>query len=101
MSGGIAYVVDEAGDFAHKRCNHGGVDLEPLVEAEDIRTVRTLIERHLQLTGSPRAQRILANWTLALPQFIKVFPREYRRVLEKDARMPDATATIPEPVAHG
>ncbi len=101
MSGGIAYVFDEAGDFAQKRCNHGGVDLEPLVEGEDIRTVRTLIDRHLHLTGSPRAQRILANWTQALPQFIKVFPREYRRVLEKDTRMPDATATIPEPVAHG
>jgi glutamate synthase domain-containing protein 3 len=101
MSGGIAYVFDEAGDFAQKRCNHGGVDLEPLAEDEDIRTVRDLIERHLRLTGSPRAQRILANWQLALPQFIKVFPREYRRVLEKEARIPEAAAHIPEPVAHG
>jgi glutamate synthase domain-containing protein 3 len=60
-----------------------------------------LIERHLQLTGSPRAQRILSNWALTLPQFIKVFPREYRRVLEKDAEISEAAAAVPEPVAHG
>ena len=101
MSGGIAYVFDEAGDFAHKRCNHGGVDLEPLVEAEDIQAVRSLIERHLHLTGSPRAQRILANWQTALAQFIKVFPREYRRVLEKNTKIPAATSAVQEPVAHG
>ena len=81
MSGGRAFVLDDRGDFTVRRCNTASVDLEPLVLAEDIAEVRGLIERHRDLTGSPRAAWILENWEATLPNFIKVFPHEYKRVL--------------------
>ena len=88
MSGGLAYVLDEKGDFAERRCNHAGVDLEP-VPAEDVEPLRALIERHVEYTGSPRGQWALENWEQMLPKFVKVFPHEYKRVL-KAARQPVA-----------
>jgi glutamate synthase domain-containing protein 3 len=81
MSGGLAYVFDERGDFTEKRCNLDSVDLEPLLEPQDAQTVRDLVTRHLELTGSRRAQWILDNWRDAVVRFIKVFPHEYKRVL--------------------
>jgi glutamate synthase domain-containing protein 3 len=81
MSGGVAYVYDDQGDFSTRRCNKASVDLEPLVEAEDIAQVRGLLERHRDLTGSPRAAWVLEHWADAQPNFIKVFPHEYKRVL--------------------
>jgi glutamate synthase domain-containing protein 3 len=81
MSGGIAYVLDEKGDFAEKRCNLAGVDLEPVTDAQDECLLRGLIARHVEATGSPRGKWILENWAGMLPKFIKVFPHEYKRVL--------------------
>ena len=57
------------------------VDLEPLRSDEDVAKVRGLLERHRDLTGSPRAAWILEHWADAQPRFIKVFPHEYKRVL--------------------
>ena len=84
MSGGIAYVYDDQGDFSTRRCNLAAVDLEPLVLGEDVDRVRGLLERHRDLTGSPRAAWILEHWADAQPRFIKVFPHEYKRVLGVD-----------------
>ncbi len=81
MSGGIAYVYDDQGDFSTRRCNKASVDLEPLVESEDIETVRGLLARHRDATGSPRAAWVLEHWADVQPKFIKVFPHEYKRVL--------------------
>ena len=81
MSGGIAYVYDGRGDFAARRCNKASVDLEPLVAEADVERVRALLERHRDLTGSPRAAWVLEHWADAQPRFIKVFPHEYKRVL--------------------
>jgi glutamate synthase domain-containing protein 3 len=81
MSGGIAYVFDERGDFTEERCNLESVDLEPLLDMKDIELVRTLIARHLELTWSPRAKWILDNWHEAASRFIKIFPHEFKRVL--------------------
>jgi glutamate synthase (NADPH/NADH) large chain len=81
MSGGIAYLLDERGDFADKRCNQSTVDLEPVIEDQDVDAVHSLITRHLDLTGSPRARWILANWLSILPRFVKIFPHEFKRVL--------------------
>jgi glutamate synthase domain-containing protein 3 len=105
MSGGVAYVFDERGDFTDKRCNLESVDLEPLLEPDgpqivggrlvelkidssavdkkvgDAKIVRDLVTRHLELTGSPRAAWILDNWSEALSRFIKIFPHEHKRVL--------------------
>ncbi|MGA2852284.1 MAG: glutamate synthase large subunit [Terracidiphilus sp.] len=102
MSGGIAYVFDEEGDFAARRCNPASVDLESLVSDEDVNKVRGLLERHRDLTGSPRAAWILEHWAKAQAQFIKVFPHEYKRVLgvpridpEKEAVYASPTTTSP------
>ena len=85
MSGGIAYVLDVDGDFK-RRCNLGMVDLEPLDQAEDIALVRDLIQRHVEITGSAYAAAILASWIDMQPRFVKVMPRDYKRVLAAEAR---------------
>ncbi len=81
MNGGIAYVFDERGDFAAKRCNLGSVDLEAVLEGPDVQTLRGLIRRHVEATGSARGGWILENFDEFLPRFVKVFPHEYKRVL--------------------
>jgi glutamate synthase domain-containing protein 3 len=80
MTGGIAYVLDRDADFA-LRCNRSEVDLEPVADQKDSDLLYQLIARHSEYTGSPQAKWILENWEATLPQFIKVFPHEYKRVL--------------------
>jgi glutamate synthase (NADPH) large chain len=80
MSGGIAYVLDEKGDFAEKRCNTAAVDLEP-VPAEDIDLLYSIINHHVEATESVRGKWVLENWENMRPKFVKVFPHEYKRVL--------------------
>jgi glutamate synthase (NADPH) large chain len=108
MSGGLAYVFDEHGDFTGQRCNLESVDLEPLMEVQDVQLVRDLIRRHMKFTGSERAKWILENWNEAVSRFIKVFPHEYKRVLGvprvDQAYIPGVTiATLAnaEQVQHG
>jgi glutamate synthase (ferredoxin) len=84
MSGGVAYVLDTARDFS-KRCNLGLVDLEPLDSAEDVELVRDLIERHVQHTRSEYAAHLLSDWAGLQAKFVKVMPRDYRRVLAATA----------------
>jgi glutamate synthase (NADPH/NADH) large chain len=121
MSGGLAYVLDEAGDF-EQRCNLAQVTLErfdgnepaPADMAEVMQKgvpqlknhahrLRALIERHAHYTNSPVAQNILANWEAMLPKFVLVMPTDFRRALtemmEEDAAGTDA-ATARE-AAHG
>jgi glutamate synthase (NADPH/NADH) large chain len=80
MSGGVAYVHDPGGEFP-QRVNREMVDLEPLDE-EDRRAVEALCRRHYELTGSRVAARVLAGLAEELARFVKVMPRDYRRVLE-------------------
>src|SRR5580692_4959115 len=62
MSGGFAYVLDEAGDFAEYRCNKASVDLEQVFDPHDQHVLQTTIHRHFDATGSPRARKVLENW---------------------------------------
>jgi glutamate synthase domain-containing protein 3 len=96
MSGGIAYVLDEDGEFS-KYCNLAMVDLEPvLAESEQAAKVprsiwhkaeldevilKRMIENHVRYTGSSHARKILDQWATYRPRFVKVFPKEYRRAL--------------------
>jgi glutamate synthase (NADPH/NADH) large chain len=110
MSGGVAYVLDETGNF-EDRCNLAMVALEPVPEEDealetlehqggdlethgkvDISTdmtrydalrLRRLIENHLHYTDSDVARNILDNWNDYLPKFVKVMPVDYRRALEE------------------
>ena len=108
MSGGIAYVLDEQGDF-EKRCNMAMVELEPVTAEDDAlealdhqggdletmgrvdvssdmtrfdaSRLQKLISNHVHYTGSTLAQRILDNWDEYLPKFLKIMPVDYRRAL--------------------
>ena len=81
MTGGIAYVLDQSGEFAAASCNRADVDLEPVMETKDVEILHRLITRHAELTNSPQANWILKHWDATLPKFVKVFPHEYKRVL--------------------
>jgi glutamate synthase (NADPH/NADH) large chain len=81
MTGGIAFVLDEGGEFANVLCNKSSVDLEPVADAADTQALLNLISRHVDATGSPRGKWILENWLTMLPKFVKVFPHEFKRVL--------------------
>ena len=80
MSGGIAYVLDEAGDFK-TRCNLSMVDLEALDVEEEIEEVKELLRRHLRYTGSTVAERILGSWQTMEAKFVKVIPKDYKRAM--------------------
>jgi glutamate synthase (ferredoxin) len=81
MSGGVAYILNESGDFAD-RCNKQMVDLETLDDPEEIAELRQMIQTHADLTGSEKAKQVLENWEAMLPKFVKVMPRDYKRVLQ-------------------
>jgi glutamate synthase (ferredoxin) len=79
MSGGFAFVLDEAGDFA-SRCNLSMVELEP-ISPEDEETILRLLRRHFQYTRSSKADQILRKWDSFARRFVKVFPLDYKRAL--------------------
>ncbi|KAJ4797518.1 NADH-dependent glutamate synthase [Rhynchospora pubera] len=86
MSGGIAYVLDLDGKFP-SRCNHELVDLESIVEQEDVNILKMMIEQHRRYTESKWASEVLNNFESMVTKFVKVFPRDYKRVLiEKAAK---------------
>ncbi len=83
MSGGIAYVLDEVGNFDYY-CNKGLVELSPVEDAADVQELQFLLNKHLLHTNSEKAQEILVNWNKYLPKFIKVIPFEYKKVLQEE-----------------
>ncbi len=82
MSGGVAFVLNELGQFP-SCCNFGMVELEKVTTAEDKKTLHQMITSHFMYTGSRNAKRILDSWDSILPQFEKVMPVDYKRVLEE------------------
>ena len=94
MSGGIAYVYDDQGDFSTRRCNKASVDLEPLDPMPTTSTeVRGLLERHRDLTGSPRAAWILEHWADAQPQVHQGLPARVQARARRRARRQPSTAS--------
>ncbi|HEX5312997.1 glutamate synthase-related protein [Aquabacterium sp.] len=107
MSGGVAYVFDEDGQFA-KRVNTAQVSLDKVLpSAEQVEAgipqhkgqtdealLKKLIEDHHRWTGSLRAREILDNWSTAMGKFVKVFPTEYRRALTEMGAKQEATAAV-------
>jgi glutamate synthase (ferredoxin) len=81
-------VLDEPGDLAG-RVNQQMVGIEPLKDAEEIAAVRALIEKHQAVTGSKRAQALLADWDRSVASFVKVMPKDYQRVLTAMKRAHD------------
>jgi glutamate synthase (ferredoxin) len=85
MSGGVAYVLDEVGDFP-RHCNLEMVKLFKLEDAEEIEQLRKIIRKHADYTKSDRAWKVLALWEELVPKFVKVYPNDYRRMLETQKR---------------
>ena len=81
MSGGVAYVLDTAGDFA-SRCNKQMVDLEKLNGTEEIAGLKAMIERHVHTTQSRRGTQVLDLWDDMVPKLVRVIPKDYKRVLQ-------------------
>ena len=81
MSGGIAYVLDRTGDFP-RHCNGEMVDLECLEAEEEIAEVKAMGRGHADCTRSDLARQVLADWEEMAPRFVKVMPRDYRRMLD-------------------
>jgi glutamate synthase domain-containing protein 2/glutamate synthase domain-containing protein 1/glutamate synthase domain-containing protein 3 len=113
MSGGVAYVYDEDGQFA-KRCNTSMVTLEKVLVADeqqaqgipmhkgqaDEALLKSLVEQQHRWTGSLRAREILDNWAVSRSKFVKVFPTEYRRALtELAAKRAAPAADAAKPAA--
>ena len=82
MSGGYAFVYDPAGRF-RDRCNLEMVDLVPVEDYKDVGLLSNLINRHVLYTGSEIGNEIVNDYPNALGAFIKIFPRDYRRVQEQ------------------
>ncbi len=80
MSGGIAYVYDDCGDF-DERCNTDSVFLEKVSETDETELLE-MIGKHLEYTQSAVASRILNDWQESVRRFIKVIPKDYKRMLE-------------------
>jgi glutamate synthase (ferredoxin) len=88
MSGGIAYVLDEKGDFRTK-VNPEMVKTFGLEDEEEIALVKAMIKKHADTTNSDRAAKVLAEWDALAPKFVKVYPNDYRRVIETQKRFKD------------
>ncbi len=84
MSGGVAYVLDQDGDFTSKVKN-AAVDFDPL-DAGDVETIQRLLRRHFQYTRSQKADDILRKWDRFAPKFVKVMPQDYKRALAELAK---------------
>lgn len=89
MSGGVAYILDEAGDFS-VRCNKEMVDLETLTDENEIKELKQMIQKHVNYTDSIKGKRILADWSLMVSKFVKVMPRDYKRMLTAIKQVTDS-----------
>jgi glutamate synthase domain-containing protein 3 len=93
MSGGEAFILDEEGRF-RSLCNQEMVDLEAVDTDEDRDDLRRLLQGHFDATGSTTARRVLDNWDEMLSRFVKVMPRDYKRVLSERMALAEAAAAV-------
>jgi glutamate synthase (NADPH/NADH) large chain len=100
MSGGIAYVLDETGEFSTSLCNRTMVDCEAL-NADDETEVHAYVQKHCDMTGSARAKFILDRWHEFVPKFVKVLPHDYKGVLAMSDREVGGLMNVTEEVAVG
>jgi glutamate synthase (NADPH) large chain len=97
MSGGVAYVLNSDGKF-NDNINTSMVNIETLTDTAEIAEVRAMIEKHRTYTKSDRAQQVLDAWDKYLPQFVKVIPKDYQRMLACIKRAEDQGLTGDEAI---
>ncbi|MCP4045975.1 MAG: glutamate synthase subunit alpha, partial [Gammaproteobacteria bacterium] len=103
MSGGIAYVLADRKAF-EIQCNQGMVDLDAVEEEEDVETIKTMLSKHVEATHSTVAKKILDEWKDHQSRFIKVMPKDYKRVLAAIKKAEADGTSVDEAVmeaAHG
>lgn len=93
MSGGVAYIYDEEKEFSSV-CNTEMVDLDPLTDPEEIEELHQLIQMHHEATGSVQARSLLSTWESTVRSFVKVFPQDYKKVLQEAKALKVATQAI-------
>jgi glutamate synthase (NADPH/NADH) large chain len=103
MSGGVAYVWDPNGSFG-ANLNGEMVDLEEDCDESDVEWLASVLGTHLERTGSAVASRLLDSWPRAARSFVKVMPRDYKRVLEAVRKAEESGRPVEEAImaaAHG
>ncbi|MEK9942335.1 MAG: glutamate synthase subunit alpha, partial [Gammaproteobacteria bacterium] len=95
MSGGIAYVLADDRETFARNCNQDMVDLDRIEHADEAAELLDLLEEHHQWTGSVIAEALINNWETSLARFVKVMPRDYKRVLlERQSHDPEIESTL-------
>ncbi len=84
MSGGIAYVLDEKSTL-YKNLNKQMVSMQQLTDQDDIKELRSIIEKHVNATGSDKGKMILDNFEEYIPHFKKIIPEDYERMIDMTA----------------
>jgi len=88
MSGGVAYIFDEHGDF-NSRCNTEMVSIDS-IDDEDQNTLNRMIQNHLDYTESSVAKKLLDNWSDSIAKFVKVMPNDYKRMIQNIKRVTES-----------
>jgi glutamate synthase domain-containing protein 3 len=97
MSGGVAYILDQAGDFA-SRVNMQMVELEKLTDTDEIEEVWKLVQKYQAHTQCVCAAQLIADWKNTVQKFVKVIPKDYKRVLESMKKVKEQGLTGEEAV---
>jgi glutamate synthase (NADPH/NADH) large chain len=98
MSGGIAYVLVDNKDQFIAQCNREMIEFESLVDEKEIRSLEDMIQKHFDYTGSKKAERILDNWEEVISKFVKVIPKDYKRMMERIEEQMQAGLTAEDAV---
>jgi glutamate synthase (NADPH/NADH) large chain len=98
MSGGIAYVLADNKDQFNDLCNKEMIELENVSDEHEVSELEDMIQQHFNYTGSKKAEFVLDNWNEVLPKFVKVIPKDYKRMMEKINEQMEAGLTNEEAV---
>ncbi|KKI90216.1 glutamate synthase [Bacillus sp. SA1-12] len=98
MSGGIAYVLADNNEEFKALCNTEMIEFESLKDNKEIRDLEDMIQSHFRYTNSPKAEYVLEHWNEVLPKFVKVIPKDYKRMMEKIAEQMQAGLTNEEAI---
>jgi glutamate synthase (NADPH/NADH) large chain len=98
MSGGIAYVLADNKDEFKNLCNVEMIEFESLVDDQEISFLKDLVQNHFHYTNSAKAGFVLENWNDILPKFVKVIPKDYKRMMERIDEQMQAGLTSEEAV---
>ncbi|NMD69149.1 glutamate synthase large subunit [Bacillus sp. DNRA2] len=98
MSGGIAYLLSDDHEATKKLCNQEMIEFEALTDAQEITELKQLVLKHHQYTGSPLANDVLNNWDDFVGKFLKIIPKDYKRMIQQIQKQKQSGLTSEEAV---